>query len=238
MTFRRLWSFRGSAMEDRTKADRGDLPHAYAVLGLTPPVTGRDLKRRYKELVARWHPDRFQSDPEGHAEAAIMLRNINIAYDAVTASLESPEEPDAPPSDYAPGATPWNMAPPSLGSGNDPTDRPFSLSQEQIDAIVESINRSNRLLPWPPQMTVWRWLSLAISAAYVLIACISDPVQMLRKNSVVLLLGFLLLPLRLVWIDGSDDDLNAIYRWVAWILGWLFLLAPAILNLVYFWMDR
>jgi hypothetical protein len=224
-------------MEDRTKVDRGDLPHAYAVLGLTPPVTERDLKRRYKELVARWHPDRFQSDPEGQAEAAIMLRNINIAYEAVTASLESPEKPEAPTPDYA-GAAPWNLAPPSLGSGNDSTDRPFSLSQEQIDGIVESINRSNRLLPWPPQMTVGRWLSLAIAAAQVLIACIADPVQMLRKNHVVELLAYFLFPLLLIWVEGSNDSVNAIYRWVARVLGWLFLFAPAILNLVDFLMDR
>ena len=58
--------------------DPRNLRHAYAVLGLTPPITERDLKRRHWELVARWRPDRFQSDPEGQAEAAIMLRNINI----------------------------------------------------------------------------------------------------------------------------------------------------------------
>ena len=60
--------------------DPRNLRHAYAVLGLTPPITERDLKRRHRELVARWRPDRFQSDPEGQAEAAIMLRNINIHW--------------------------------------------------------------------------------------------------------------------------------------------------------------
>jgi len=126
--------------------DPRNLRHAYAVLGLTPTVTERDLKRRHKELVARWHPDRFQSDPEGQAEAAITLRNIKIAYGAVTTSLEStgePEstaEPQAPSPDY-PGAAPWNMAHPSLAAGNEPADKSFSLSKEQIDAIVESINR-------------------------------------------------------------------------------------------------
>jgi len=81
-------------------------------------------------------------------------------------------------------------------------------------------------------MTVGRWLSLAVSAAYVLIACVADPVQMLRKNSVVPLLAFLLFPLRLIWIEGSDDIQNALIRWSAWLFGWLFLLSAGILILV------
>jgi len=86
-------------------------------------------------------------------------------------------------------------------------------------------------------MTVGRWLSLAVSGAYVLIACVADPVQMLRKNSVVLLLAFFLLPLRLIWIEGSGDIQNALIRRSARFFGWFFLLGFGILNL-YFWMNR
>jgi curved DNA-binding protein CbpA len=69
--------------------DATELRHAYAVLGLSPPVSEPRLKQRYKVLVRRWHPDRFQNDPAGQAEAAVRLRNINIAYEAVLASLAS-----------------------------------------------------------------------------------------------------------------------------------------------------
>jgi curved DNA-binding protein CbpA len=58
-----------------------DLRHAYAVLGLSPPLTEAALKRRYKSLARRWHPDRYQADPVGQAEATETLRDINIAYE-------------------------------------------------------------------------------------------------------------------------------------------------------------
>ena len=70
-----------------------DLRHAYAVLGLSPPVTEAALKRRYKSLARRWHPDRYQTDPAGQAEATEKLRDINIAYEIVAASLQNAEPP-------------------------------------------------------------------------------------------------------------------------------------------------
>jgi len=72
----------------------------------------------------------------------------------------------------------------------------------------------------------------------VLIACVADPVQMLRKNSVVPLLAYLLVPLFLIWVEGSDDNPDALPRWLGRFLGWSFLLGFGILNLVDFLMDR
>jgi curved DNA-binding protein CbpA len=41
--------------------DASDLRQAYAVLRLSPPVDEEHLKRHYKTLVKRWHPDRYQA---------------------------------------------------------------------------------------------------------------------------------------------------------------------------------
>ena len=63
---------------------------AYAQLGVPLGASPVQLRRRYKELVRRWHPDRFASDPRGQAEAAVRMREINAAYHLILASAGSP----------------------------------------------------------------------------------------------------------------------------------------------------
>jgi preprotein translocase subunit Sec63 len=41
------------------------------------------VKRHYKRLVRRWHPDRFASDPQGIAEATQRMHLINHAYESI-----------------------------------------------------------------------------------------------------------------------------------------------------------
>ena len=60
-----------------------ELRSAYAVLGLQPGASLHKVKRQFKTLVRRWHPDRFASDPQGKAEANDRLRVINIAYSTI-----------------------------------------------------------------------------------------------------------------------------------------------------------
>lgn len=135
--------------------DARDLRHAYAVLELSPPVSEARLKQRYKTLVRRWHPDRYQADSVGQAEAAQKLRDINVAYQTVARSLESTE----PSRDSSVGLT---------------ADRPFSWSPERVEAVAESINRLNRL-SLVPEMSLDRWLSIAAVALYVLVASVLLP---------------------------------------------------------------
>jgi hypothetical protein len=83
------------------------LRKAYATLGLAPGASSRDARKRYKVLVKRWHPDRFTRDPQGQAEAARQMREINDAYQAIR-SAEAPaprtQDPEASQPDQA--ATP------------------------------------------------------------------------------------------------------------------------------------
>jgi DnaJ domain len=62
---------------------------AYAQLGVPLGASPVLLRKRYKELVRRWHPDRFASDPRGQAEAAVRMREINAAYHLILASAGS-----------------------------------------------------------------------------------------------------------------------------------------------------
>jgi hypothetical protein len=186
------------------------LAHAYAVLELSPPITAGRLKRQYRALVRRWHPDRFRADPAGEAEANQKLREINLAYELVVAFLESPD----PPEDF------------SSREGNVP---PVSSSTERVDAIVDSINRMNRI-SLVPELSVQRWLSIAVAFGYLI-----DAIMFLPTNgspsrrigeAVFNTAGYLMLPLILIWIGDRDDgSFNSV---VCRIFGWFFLLAPAL----------
>lgn len=101
-----------------------EVRRAYALLELTPPVTEPHLRKHYRELVRRWHPDRYASDPTGQAEAAQRMREINEAYRLVVAQLGA--RPDPEPETVA--AVPAPVA--------------SSLPRKDIDGIVASINRS------------------------------------------------------------------------------------------------
>jgi hypothetical protein len=147
-----------------------DLRHAYAVLGVWPPVTRPRLKRRYKALVRRWHPDRYHSDPAGQAEATQRLRDINIAYQLVAASMRLAEAPQSP-------------------ARRVPTGPPFSWSRDRVDAIVDSMNRMNRL---SPEMSVQRWVSIAVVVVYVVAGLIVIPTYTALAPGVVFVtLGYL-----------------------------------------------
>jgi hypothetical protein len=53
---------------------------AYATLGLPASATTAQVKRRYRLLVKRWHPDRFANDSRNQAEATEHLAQFNVAY--------------------------------------------------------------------------------------------------------------------------------------------------------------
>jgi len=163
--------------------------------------------RRYRSLAKRWHPDRYQADPVGQADATETLRAINIAYEIVAGSLRSAEPPQPAPS-------------------SDSVDRPFSLSREQIDAIVDSINRGSKV-SLLPEMSVHRWLSLAAVFAYLLGALIfynADP----RISRVVgELIVYFCLPLFLIWFADLDNR-SAFESRLFRIVGWLFMALPAV----------
>ncbi|OFW26010.1 MAG: hypothetical protein A3H97_11290 [Acidobacteria bacterium RIFCSPLOWO2_02_FULL_65_29] len=60
-----------------------EIRSAYAVLGLRPGASLHRVRRQFKALVRRWHPDRFANDPQGKAEANDRLRVINNAYSTI-----------------------------------------------------------------------------------------------------------------------------------------------------------
>jgi DnaJ-domain-containing protein 1 len=55
---------------------------AYDRLGLVPGAPMEEVDRKRRELVKRFHPDRF-SDPEKRVRAERVTAEINVAHDAI-----------------------------------------------------------------------------------------------------------------------------------------------------------
>jgi hypothetical protein len=55
----------------------------YETLGVEPSAPAEDIKRAYRALVKRWHPDKNPGDPQAEAK----IRDINAAWD----ELSTPE---------------------------------------------------------------------------------------------------------------------------------------------------
>ena len=73
----------GGKRSERTESVR----HAYAVLGVSRGSSPLTVKKRYRDLVKKWHPDLFVFDPTGARLANQQLRIINRAFHVVTEDL-------------------------------------------------------------------------------------------------------------------------------------------------------
>lgn len=54
----------------------------YKVLGVTPSADDEEIKRAYRELARKYHPDNYQNNPLADL-AEEKMKEINEAYDAV-----------------------------------------------------------------------------------------------------------------------------------------------------------
>lgn len=59
----------------------------YAVLGISPSAADEEVKRAYRQLAIKWHPDRMGDKSEKERERANeMLQRINEAYEKIKKS--------------------------------------------------------------------------------------------------------------------------------------------------------
>ena len=52
----------------------------YAVLGVSPSASDEEIKRAYRELVKKYHPDNYANNPLADLAEAKM-KEVNEAYD-------------------------------------------------------------------------------------------------------------------------------------------------------------
>lgn len=55
----------------------------YRVLGVSETATDEEIKKAYRELVKKYHPDKYADNPLADA-AAEKMKEINAAYDQIT----------------------------------------------------------------------------------------------------------------------------------------------------------
>lgn len=60
----------------------------YSVLGVSPSASDDEVKRAYRELARKYHPDNYQNNPLSDL-AEEKMKEINEAYDAVNKMRES-----------------------------------------------------------------------------------------------------------------------------------------------------
>jgi DnaJ-class molecular chaperone len=52
----------------------------FEILGVTRHSTKNEIKKAYREQIKKWHPDKFQHDPEKLLEAIEISKQINQAF--------------------------------------------------------------------------------------------------------------------------------------------------------------
>ena len=52
----------------------------YAILGVPRTASDEEIKRAYRKLALRWHPDKNTASPEQRAHAERMFKDIGEAY--------------------------------------------------------------------------------------------------------------------------------------------------------------
>lgn len=68
----------------------------YALFGLSPGATTEEVKRAYRALVRKWHPDQMTHDARKHRVAEERMKELNLAYARLEYLAEHPAA--APPS--------------------------------------------------------------------------------------------------------------------------------------------
>lgn len=77
--------------DDRREAlnpQRKQLRQYFANLELEPGASLEDVKRAYKDLMRRYHPDKHVGDPDKHRAATELAQSLTEAYRNLTAHLE------------------------------------------------------------------------------------------------------------------------------------------------------
>jgi DnaJ-like protein len=118
-----------------------ELVRACALLEVTPSATRREVKRAYRKLVRRWHPDRFANDPRAQAEATARLQMITEAYAVVSHALD---------------ARVYAAFDPGAGRGGAGQEEGERLPREEVERLVRALRSESPVGSFLNQ-SMWWW---------------------------------------------------------------------------------
>src|ERR687884_635606 len=72
-----------------------DFDRCYNLLGVKRGASSQELKTAHRDMAKVWHPDRFAHDPRLQQKAQEKLKEINEAYDLLTAAKSGRRAPRA-----------------------------------------------------------------------------------------------------------------------------------------------
>ncbi len=76
---------------------------AFRILEVPTGSSLADVERSYRKLCRVWHPDRFGTDSDLHADAEAKLKQLNVAWDTIRKHYASSPTPEMPGSDSPAG---------------------------------------------------------------------------------------------------------------------------------------
>ncbi|MDJ0617284.1 MAG: dynamin family protein [Calothrix sp. MO_192.B10] len=71
--------------KSKTQVDKDKIARAYKILGLQPGTSLAEIKKTYKKLVRKWHPDLYVDQPQMQQQAQKNMRLVNEAYSILSA---------------------------------------------------------------------------------------------------------------------------------------------------------
>lgn len=121
-----------------------EISRAYATLGVPAGTPLAGIRKQYKALVRKWHPDRFAADPHGQAEATTRMRAINDAFRLVAERTIHETGP--------------RSAAPDQRSSPHQREPPFGrrLTRDEIDRMVDAM-KNDGPFDWMFDASIGGW---------------------------------------------------------------------------------
>ncbi len=133
----------------------------YSVLGVSPSASDDEIKKAYRELARKYHPDNYQDNPLADL-AQEKMKAINEAYDTITRARAGGSQ-----SSYA-SQSGYQSSYASQGGYQD-SHQSYSSSNEIYQRIRQAINTGNLsladqlLASIPTRDAEWYFLSGAVA---------------------------------------------------------------------------
>jgi DnaJ-domain-containing protein 1 len=80
-------AYRASQARGGGPSSEEQIAEWYRTLELDEGADFRQVRRAYRKLLAKYHPDRYASDPEKYQAATAVARRITVAYNGLKTHL-------------------------------------------------------------------------------------------------------------------------------------------------------